>query len=92
MRMATGNDTAQGNAEEEIADDPNTFGKSFIVFVMNYEPATEKQIYTPADITGSLLEEIGGSTFHISYGDIYVGIFPDTVTSDDILAAVASIK
>ena len=67
-------------------------GKSFIVFVMNYEPATEKQIYTPADITGNLLEEMGGSIFHISYGDIYVGISPDTATSDDVLAAVASIK
>ena len=92
VQYITGNDTAQGNAEEEIAADPNTLDKSFVVFVMNYEPATEKQIYAPTDITESLLEEIGGGTFHISYGDIYVGIYPDTATSDDILAAVASIK
>lgn len=92
VQYTTGNDTAQGNTEEEIAADPNTLGKNFVVFVMNYEPATEKQIYAPADITGSLLEEMGGSTFHISYGEIYVGISPDTATSDDILAAVASIK
>lgn len=92
VQYTTGNDTAQGNTEKEIAADPNALGKSFVVFVMNYEPATEKQIYAPADITGSLLEEMGGSTFYVSYGDIYVGFSPDTTTSDDILAMVASIK
>lgn len=92
VQYTTGNDTAQGNTEEEIAVDPNTLGKSFVVFVMNYEPATKKQIYAPADITESLLEEKGGSTFHISYGEIRVGISPNTATSDDILVAVASIK
>ena len=92
VQYTTGNDEVQGNTEEEIAADPNTLGKSFVVFVMNYEPATEKLIYAPADITGNLLEEMSGSTFHISYGEIYVGISPDTATSDDILVAVASIK
>ena len=91
VQYTTDNSTAQANTEEDIAADPNTLGKSFAVFVMNYEPATEKQIYAPADMTARLLEEIGGSTFHISYGHIYVGISPDTATSDDILAAVTSI-
>ena len=92
VQYTTGNDEVQGNTEEEIAADPNALGKSFVVFVMNYEPATEKTIYAPADITGNLLEEVGGRTFHISYGEIYVGISPDTATFDDILVAVASIK
>ncbi|MCD8085795.1 MAG: hypothetical protein LUF28_05640 [Clostridiales bacterium] len=92
VQYATGSGTAQGNAEEELAADPNDSDKSFVVFVMNYEPATEKQIYTAADITEGLLEALDGGTFHISYGDIYVGISPDTATSDDILAAVSSIK
>lgn len=92
VQYATGSDTAQGDAEEESAADPDTLDKSFVVFVMNYEPATEKQIYAAADITAGLLEALDGGTFHISYGDIYVGISPDTATSDDILAAVASIK
>lgn len=92
VQYATGSDTAQGGAEEELAADPNASGKSFVVFVMNYEPATEQQIYAAADITESLLDEMDGSTFHLSYGDVYVGISPDTATSDDILAAVASIK
>ncbi len=92
VQYATGSDTAQENAEEEIAADPNASGKSFVVFVMNYEPATEKQIYTVADITEGLLEALDGDTFHIAYEGIYVGISPDTAASDDILAVVASIK
>lgn len=92
VQYATGSDTAQGGAEEELAADPNASGKSFVVFVMNYEPATEKQIYAAEDMTERLLEELDGDTFHLSYGAIYVGISPDTATSDDILAAVASIK
>ena len=41
VQYITGNDTAQGNAEEEIAADPNTLDKSFVVFVMNYEPKVD---------------------------------------------------
>ena len=52
----------------------------------------KREIYEPTDITESKLEEIGGLTFHISYGDIYVGISPDTATTDDILVVVDSIK
>lgn len=92
VQYITGDDTAQGNMEEEVAADPNTFGKSFVVFVMNYEPKTEKQIYASTDITESLLEKMDGATFHISYGDIYVGISLEGATFGDILAAIASIK
>ena len=92
VQYITGNDAAQGNMEEEVAADPNYFGKSFVVSVTNYKPKTEKQIYASTDITESLLEKIGGATFHISYGDIYVGISPERATFGDILAAIASIK
>lgn len=92
VQYATGSDTAQGDAEEELAADPNDSDKSFVVFVMNYEPATEKQIYTAADMTEGLLEALDGDTLYIAYEGIYVGISPDTATSDDILAVVASIK
>lgn len=91
VQYTTGYDTTQGNTEE-VAPDPNTLGNSFAVFVMNYKPEVKREIYETTDITESKLEEIGGVTFHISYGDIYVGISPSTATTDDILAAVASIK
>ncbi|MEY8404789.1 hypothetical protein AALA54_15930 [Oscillospiraceae bacterium 44-34] len=80
------------NEAEEVAVDPNTLGESFVVFVMNYKPSTKKQIYEPTDITESKLEQIGNGTFHISYGDIYVGISPNTATPNDIFMAVTAIK
>ncbi len=92
VQYTTGYGTPQGSSGEEVAPDPNTLGNSLVVFIMNYKPEVKREIYEPTDITESKLEEIGGLTFHISYGDIYVGISPDTATTDDILVVVDSIK
>ena len=81
--------TSQG---EDVAPDPNSEGNSFAVLIMNYKPKTKNQIYKPSDITESKLNEIGGTTFHISYEDIFVGISPLSATPDDIIAVVNSIK
>lgn len=89
VTYTTGNTTvSQG---EDAVPDPNTEGDSFNVFVMNYKPKTKNQIYKPADITESKLNEIGGTTFHISYENIYVGISPLSAASGDIIAIVNSI-
>ena len=84
--------TPQESIGEEFAPDPNTLDNSFVVFVMNYKPEVKREIYEPTDITESKLEEIGGLTFHISYGDIYVGISPDTAATNDILVVVDFIE
>ena len=76
--------------EAETAADPNTYGAHFDLFVMDYRPKTEKQIYKPEDITAGVLDKIGGRTFHISYGDIYVGVTPSAAAADDILTALSS--
>lgn len=90
VTYTTGNPpVSQG--EENEAPDPNTEGDSFAVFVMNYKPKTKNQIYKPTDITESKLNEIGGTTFHISYENIYVGISPFSAASDDIIAIINSI-
>ena len=92
VQYTTGYGTPQESTGEEVAPDPNTLDNSFVVFVMNYKPEVKREIYEPTDITESKLEEIGGLTFHISYGDIYVGISPDTATTDDILVVVESLE
>ena len=92
VQYTTGYGTPQESTGEEVAPDPNTLDNSFVVFVMNYKPEVKREICEPTDITESKLEEIGGLTFHISYGDIYVGISPDTATTNDILVVVDSIK
>lgn len=71
-----------------------TTGKSFAVFVMNYEPGTHREIHDAADISESTLEQsMVDGTFHISYGDIYVGITPDgSQTARDMLSIIQSIN
>lgn len=86
----TGNKT-EGDGEAEIAADPNTLGSSFVFSVMNYMPKTKYQIYNPADITESKLEEIGGTTFHIAYDDVFVGISRNSTDPSDIVMVVNSI-
>ena len=86
----TGNKT-EGDGETEIAADPNALESSFSVFVMNYMPKTKYQIYEPTDITESKLEEIGGTTFHITYDDVFVGISQNSTDPSDIIMVVNSI-
>lgn len=80
--------------DEEEAVVGKTAGNSFSVFVMNYEPGTDKEILDAADISESTLERImANGTFHISYGDIYVGISPDSSqTAKDVLPIIQSIN
>ena len=83
VQYTTGYGTPQGSSGEEVAPDPNTLGNSLVVFVMNYKPEVKREKFTNQQILQKAnLKEIGGLTFHISYGDIYVGISPDTATTD----------
>lgn len=82
----------QTGGDGETAADPNTFGEHFDLFVMDYRPETEQQIYKPEDITAGVLDQTGGRTFHISYGDIYVGVTPSSASADDILTALNAIR
>lgn len=75
----------------EVVPDPNTQGDEFSVFVMNYPPNTDQKIYSPEEITESVLENIDGLTFHLRYGNIYVGISPETALPEDILFVINTI-
>lgn len=64
---------------------------SFAVAVTDFEPNTEKTIYSPDQITESFLKKNGGSTFHIVLEDCWVMISPTSLTNDEVLALVAEI-
>ncbi len=76
---------------DEPAADPGESGSELVVFVMDFKPDTERTVYDPAELTEHTLSEIGGSTFHLGYGDIYVGISPMEVPADELLAMIRSI-
>ena len=75
----------------ELVPDPNTLSDNFVVFVMDYQPKTEKRIYSVVDMTENTLTEIGNQVFHISYGDIYVGISKMDFPASDMLTTINSI-
>ncbi len=96
LRVTYGNGTPRESQNirvesDEPAPDPAELGDEFVVFVMNFKPKTERQIYSPAEITEDRLEEIGGLTFHLVYDEVYVGLSPNGLSPQDVLAVIASI-
>lgn len=66
-----------------------TGNEPFILFPMNYKPDTKRNIFDAGKITVRDIERQGGSIFHVSYGDIYMGIEPfDYVSAGDFLAMI----
>ncbi len=83
--------TSTQTEDGELAPDPNALSDNFTVFVMDYKPNTDKSLYSVADITETLLAEIEGQVFHISYGDVYVGISDMVLPASDIMTVINSI-
>ncbi len=79
-------------ATYEAKSDADTIGNQIVVFVINYLPETDNQIYAPSDISERKLAEIGGSTFHISYDNVYVGISNSGATAKEMLTVINSIN
>ena len=76
-----------GNTGEPIAS--GTGSEPFILFPMNYKPDTKLKIFDADTITARDIEKQGGSVFHVSYGDIYMGISPyNYVSAEDFLAMI----
>lgn len=76
-----------GNTGEPIVS--GTGNEPFILFPMNYKPEVKGKIFDAEKITVRDIEKQGGSVFHVSYGDVYMGIEPfDYVSAEDFLAMI----
>lgn len=75
----------------EIAPDLGTMGDTFIVCVMNYEPNTDRVVYSSREeITLSLLEQNGKVDFRA--GDCFVSVFADTADPTAAFNALKTIE
>lgn len=75
-----------GETGESIVS--GTGNEPFILFPMNYKPDV-KGIFDAGKITVRDIEKKGGSVFHVSYGDIYMGISPyHYVSAEDFLTMI----
>lgn len=76
-----------GDTGEQIVGD--TASDPFVIFPTNYRPVAEDKIFSADQITVRDIEKKGGLTFHVSYGDVYMGIVPyDYVSAEDFLAMI----
>ena len=89
----TGEIPEQKFAEDggEVVPDPEQIGDTFTVCVMNYEPKTDRSIYSnQEEITGPLLGETGGVYFRS--GDCFIGVFTETAELTAVLDALRKIE
>ena len=95
VTFTTGSDeitTAPANDDGGIAvPDPNLFGSSFSVLIMDYEPRTNKPVYSFEDLQEYLETRDDNVTFHFAYEDIYIGVSPDDLSAEEILDVIHSI-
>lgn len=83
---------APANEDGGIAvPDPNLFGSSFAVLIMDYEPRTNKPVYSFENLQEYLETKDDNVTFHFAYKDIFIGFSPDDLSAEEILDVVNSI-
>lgn len=75
-----------------LAPDPNSFGSSFAVFIMDYEPKTKKGIYRFEDLPEFLETSKDNTVFHFSCGDVYIGFSPSELSTEEIFTVINSIS
>ena len=93
ITYTTGNDeitTAPANDDGGVAD-PSLFGSSFVVLIMDYEPRTNKPIYSFEDLREYLETKDDNEIFHFAYENVYIGVSPDDLSAEEILDVVNSI-
>ncbi len=74
-----------------IAPNPDTTGETFIVCVMDYEPKTDRTIYSSnEEITLSLIEQNRDVDLHA--GNCYVSVFTDTAEPTAAFEALKTIE
>lgn len=71
----------------EIAGDT-----AFLWMVLGHRLDTELPVYQPEEITVSLIEQQEGRVFYINYDGVYVGVEQISVSAEELLAVIESVK
>lgn len=71
--------------------DPTLYGSSFDVLIMDYEPRTNKTVYSFEDLREFLETKDDNGTFHFVYEDVFIGFSPNDLSTEEILDVVNSI-
>ena len=79
------------DAWNSIPPHPSLFGSSFVVLIMDYQPRTNKPIYSFEDLREYLETKDDNEIFHFAYENVYIGVSPDDLSAEEILDVVNSI-
>lgn len=73
---------------------PNQLHDALAVFVMDYEPDTDKTIHQREDLPAFLERDWDGSTFHFACGEVWIGVTVNGIglSSEEILSVLHSIQ
>lgn len=83
--------TSDQETGETVQIAPAATGNSFTVFIMNYQPDTEKTIYSGGALIEYVKELPSNGLFHFSYDNLYFGFVPFRLSADDVLTVINSI-
>ena len=88
VTYTTGNDeitTAPANDDGGVAVAyPSLFGSSFLVLITEYEPRTNKPIYSFEDLREYLETKDDNGIFHFAYEEVYAGFSPDDLSAEEL--------
>ena len=88
VTYTTGNDeitTAPANDDGGVAVAyPSLFGSSFLVLNTEYEPRTNKPIYSFEDLREYLETKDDNGIFHFAYEEVYAGFSPDDLSAEEM--------
>lgn len=70
----------------------STDRRSFVLFATDYKPDTNHSFIDGFGLTGGDYVNLsGGSTFHLSFGDVYLGVSPSDLTAAELETVLTSL-
>lgn len=75
---------------ESLQNAPAAIANSFTVFVMNYQPDTDKTIYSGKALMEYVKALPNNGVFHFFYDGLYFGFAPLSLHADEVLSVIDS--
>ena len=76
----------------QAISNPNDLGDEFRVSVWGFKPDTSVNIYHPEELNEPTLSNRDGGLFYVQFENVYIGIEPLSLSADEIIGLVNSIK
>lgn len=80
-------ETENAQKASEIAGDT-----AFLWMIWGHRPDTKLPVYQPEEVSVSLIEQQEGRVFYINYEGVYVGVEQISVSAEELLAVIESVK